>query len=512
MAFRNNNQGPRGMNWNFHQQQNYGPRLPGSPPFGSPPNMPNVPMYNQPRPMGHCNMTPPRQRFFHNGTHSAAHTQSNAPFGNGMRRFQGPGHMMNSCNQNEPTLPAYSPQNMARSSHCNNHFYKNVNTFHENRNYSEKQHNFHQNGTTKKKKKVKVDKRELPENNQFSCDTCDRGFKTKEKYEEHVSQHEQCHIENCRYTAAPKLVRLHIMLQHKSGLAKKIWQNESEEDVNSWIAQRRKNFPTKETVKRKEALNAERKACGEVLENKTFGKMRNRNNFRQHRNQQGKRFNDSTDLPCHGVTSNKKPKIEDTGPSKEVEDKGSDVCGDQTVLANGQEVDPLSLLLNNTQPDSQSSPDTLAAEKLAEQVKSGEGLDALHTNYGDSGNDSPDEQDLKPKPARTDMTENDSKKDDLNSTKKTKRKSRKRNNANSMGKNQQQGMYYNKKSSLLEKLLAPDIRHERNVILQCAYYIVKKKFFGIDSASVSIDGQNMMQDHCEGDNEVSTEMLVRESQ
>ncbi|XP_035209776.1 nuclear fragile X mental retardation-interacting protein 1-like [Stegodyphus dumicola] len=39
-----------------------------------------------------------------------------------------------------------------------------------------------------------------------------------------------------------------------------------------------------------------------------------------------------------------------------------------------------------------------------------------------------------------------------------------------------------RKSTLLEKLLADDIRHERNVILQCIRHIVKKNFFGIGGA------------------------------
>ena len=36
-----------------------------------------------------------------------------------------------------------------------------------------------------------MDKRELAENNVFFCDTCDRGFKTEDKYHEHVMGHEQ---------------------------------------------------------------------------------------------------------------------------------------------------------------------------------------------------------------------------------------------------------------------------------------------------------------------------------
>ena len=43
-------------------------------------------------------------------------------------------------------------------------------------------------------KKQKVDKRELPENNKFSCEVCDRGYKTEEKYLEHKAGHEKVRI------------------------------------------------------------------------------------------------------------------------------------------------------------------------------------------------------------------------------------------------------------------------------------------------------------------------------
>ena len=39
--------------------------------------------------------------------------------------------------------------------------------------------------------KRKVDSRDLAENNQFVCEICDRGFKTDEKYNTHISEHEK---------------------------------------------------------------------------------------------------------------------------------------------------------------------------------------------------------------------------------------------------------------------------------------------------------------------------------
>ena len=41
-----------------------------------------------------------------------------------------------------------------------------------------------------------------------------------------------------------------------------------------------------------------------------------------------------------------------------------------------------------------------------------------------------------------------------------------------------------RKSTLLEKLLAPEIRHERNVILQCLRHIVKNNFFGVEDTGL----------------------------
>lgn len=39
------------------------------------------------------------------------------------------------------------------------------------------------------KKKPKVDKRDLAENNVYFCETCDRGYKAQDKYQEHIDSH-----------------------------------------------------------------------------------------------------------------------------------------------------------------------------------------------------------------------------------------------------------------------------------------------------------------------------------
>lgn len=61
----------------------------------------------------------------------------------------------------------------------NNHYQNRPGEFN-NRNYRNNQN---------KKQKNKIDKRDLPENNRFYCEVCDRGFKTDEKYQEHLGTH-----------------------------------------------------------------------------------------------------------------------------------------------------------------------------------------------------------------------------------------------------------------------------------------------------------------------------------
>ena len=72
----------------------------------------------------------------------------------------------------------------------------------------------------------------MPENNQFNCEVCDRGFKTNEMYEIHCKTHTtvsfvynaiikkflkliffsnfKCGVNGCKFTAAEKLVKIHF--------------------------------------------------------------------------------------------------------------------------------------------------------------------------------------------------------------------------------------------------------------------------------------------------------------
>ncbi|KAG8265460.1 nuclear fragile X mental retardation protein interacting protein 1 [Homalodisca vitripennis] len=98
----------------------------------------------------------------------------------------------------------------------------------------------------------------------FYCETCDRSWKTQEMLEEHVSQHEVCGRDGCTFTGHPKVVQKHVELQHDTGLYQRIVAD-NPDDIAKWIAERKRRFPTKENVQKKEAQQDEMMNRGERI-------------------------------------------------------------------------------------------------------------------------------------------------------------------------------------------------------------------------------------------------------
>lgn len=74
----------------------------------------------------------------------------------------------------------------------------------------------------------------------FSCDRCDRSFKSAELLAEHVAEHIPCGIDGCPFVAHPKIVEKHIQMQHETGLASKIMKLTTPEEIDRWREERKK--------------------------------------------------------------------------------------------------------------------------------------------------------------------------------------------------------------------------------------------------------------------------------
>ncbi len=85
------------------------------------------------------------------------------------------------------------------------------------------------------------------EEGEFSCDACEKYFKTLQQHEAHLKSHVKCTYPGCTFNAAYSVVKLHKMRHLNSAIGKM----ETPEEINRYIEERKKRFPTSEVVAKK---------------------------------------------------------------------------------------------------------------------------------------------------------------------------------------------------------------------------------------------------------------------
>lgn len=351
-------------------------------------------------------------------------------------------------------------------------------------------------------------------NANFWCDACEKNFQNKFILQKHINEH---HSSRLKSTNTP-------------------------EEIAKWISDRKRKYPSTENVIKRQRINEEKRKRGEVLTSKCFPKKnrpshsnnvkkggsrkfsRFKNNKSKYNKQKSVDFNAlekinkeswKGDLPPFPGT---KILFQDKSSSEEEEESESDHLENEcegkfsdeewkeqpiTTASSIKINNALGLLMNNYSSSEDENEDisknniVISSKTNVPSLKK-ENLNTASLN-ADDDDEPPDEQPIVHVNDNNTISNSirDSNKANISEENKTnqvnnKKKveggnSRNRKRQNKIGAQSSKKAdtnkptRYYKKETLLEMLLRNEIRHERNILLQCVKYVVDNQFFGLNN-------------------------------
>ncbi|XP_029174879.1 LOW QUALITY PROTEIN: nuclear fragile X mental retardation-interacting protein 1-like [Nylanderia fulva] len=319
------------------------------------------------------------------------------------------------------------------------------------------------------------------------CEVCDKDFSSKDTLLEHQSTHMTCGIDGCTFSAHPLLVEKHISMQHRTGLYQRM--KDLSEDLEKWIMERKKRYPTKVNINLRKAEELEKLQRGEIIKRNSNVKnvhtrMKKMENMRQKKRKPRKRYayennNDiQTDTlyrglcPFPGISV-----LEDD--DKACLDEQTDLCEEIIDISDEDDIPQTSMTLESTNTPTISLLSNLVADYESEDNDEGpEEVPVKRIKI----------EELQDKIKNTDQEEIsdiqkcENENDKLNNNKPGKtvvkyQDQQKHEKHQRVIDNKNNNYLYRYHDKLLEKLLSRSIQHERNLICQCVKYIIENNFF-----------------------------------